>query len=1789
MGDPMKGIEDDVKFDFDSAASLIRLCDHSASQIDGQAASRASYVTTAMTDFEGHYSELFTQNANVAKADSTEVAAALRTVSSDVRELVKEAHEENKRRADARAWKKKHDDRGTLDKVGDFLSGGDDCPIPEPTTPINKKPSAPPTKHRQPLSGAGGGGGTSSARPEDLRSFANGSATLNEVFAGRPGVLTSTQSTFQSGTDWGHLDASGVFTAFGQWLSQNANDVRWARTVATAFEAAGGSGAMTLPNSAIHAALQAAGVSATRQDIAITMPTAIGHPPTTGYANDPVNTATGNFVETESDLEFSEAASELWWRRSYNSVHDHDGPFGHGWSSWCESGLTFTDEAAAFTTPDGRQVSFPRLGQGWDRASGESLWLDRVGSAESGSLVVSDNAGGRWVHTNGGRLVEVSRGEGTAVRLEWEGDRLVGLAHERGRSIRVEWDVDRIVAVHASDGRTVSYAYDRSDRLIAAAGPLGTRHYAWTAPETGPGFVATVTDADGVVEVDNSYDEHGRVTHQRSPFGRTTRFAYLPDRITVVSDEDGERANTWIADDKGRLVGVIDAHDQRQSTAYDAYGNAVMVTERDGTVTVREYDDRGRMVREVVPDGADVTYDYDEADRLVAVEVVDGAGQGAGARTGIDYTGEQRNPSAITDPEGGVTRMEWANGLLQSLTDPAGAVVRFAYDAHGEVASMTDALERSACVERDAAGRVTAAVTPGGARTTYSYDDAGLLESRTDPDGATWRFEHTAAGRRHAVVDPLGGRTETEHDDAGEQSVQIDPLGRAVRSLYDDLGNLMALDLPDGLRWEFGHDALGRLTTVQDPDGGLTRKEYDVTGDLTASVDPTGVRRQVRVSAGEGGRRLELLEGRRSVRLDLDRLGRMVSETSEDGATQLVRYDLCGRPIETVDPSGGLTRLVRDAAGRVLTLIRPSGAEVGFGYDDAGQLETVTDETGGTVRLVRDDDGRVVETHLPSGDTATTRYDVCGRVVAERIPGVGTTTCAYDAAGRLVERRDPTSGRRRFRYDAAGQMVAATDGNGGTTQYSFDANGRCTTITRPDGSVVRREYDATDHLVAEIDPAGRRTTAEYDAAGRQVAQTDAAGSRTEWRFGADGLLASTWVDGAQRASVDRDPSGRRVRITERGALDGQIVVHELTYDAAGRLVSRTRDGAGPSWEYTDDGHRSSMTLPDGSRAGYARDAAGRLLGVSHPILGTVTVERDPDGRMVAASADGRTERWSWTDGFVTGHTVDGSCTRIDYDDEGRLVSVGDEHRVTAYAYDEACQLVAAATRTADGEDVVRWRYDAAGRLVEQLGSGATRRLDYDESGRLTRVSAGDDVVTYRYDECGRRTREEREDGSSRDFSWTDGWLSAITVTDRLGDARRTDLVVDVLGELARVGGDSGSSGEVFVDSADPWKPVLSVGAEQVLGAPGFTGVLGTDGGWTARGWREVRETTGDPWGAARPPARGVSLSPTGALLVEGTEWMGNRVYDPSTAAFLSVDPMDPLAGAGWAGNPYAFAGNDPVHATDPLGLHPVTDEELRAYNSNNGITGWAKQNWKGLALAAAGGLVMMIPGGQVIGMGLMSAGVDAVVQQTTTGHVNWKQVAVSGVMGMATAGSGVLVARMGVSGTQALVREGGLNVGIGAVGNGTSYLLGDGDKSVRGFLGATGSGAATGVLGTGAGKLADRVTDGVANPSTLRSMTSHAVGVAGDGVSGSTGDIVNQSISTGHVDVGHAVKVGGASSAGSAAIKGAQSQMPEPGVHTLPPGVHGPEPRPNLVNYHHGAGLLSAPVGAIANAAFGAS
>ena len=151
---------------------------------------------------------------------------------------------------------------------------------------------------------------------------------------------------------------------------------------------------------------------------------------------------------------------------------------------------------------------------------------------------------------------------------------------------------------------------------------------------------------------------------------------------------------------------------------------------------------------------------------------------------------------------------------------------------------------------------------------------------------------------------------------------------------------------------------------------------------------------------------------------------------------------------------------------------------------------------------------------------------------------------------------------------------------------------------------------------------GRTTRYTYDAAGRVTSRADATGI-LDWAYGSAGRLervisrpaggledqgndAIGQNTGAETiASIVRDIAGRTWSATGPGGR-----ADTLTWDAMGRLVSRSRGDQTIRWTYDADGLRTSMTHPDGSVTRYVYDADEMLAAVEHPALGRLNLQQD---------------------------------------------------------------------------------------------------------------------------------------------------------------------------------------------------------------------------------------------------------------------------------------------------------------------------------------------------------------------------------------------------------------------------------------------------------------------------------------------------------------------------------------------------------------------------------------------------
>ncbi|RRD49721.1 DUF6531 domain-containing protein [Arachnia propionica] len=1280
-----------------------------------------------------------------------------------------------------------------------------------------------------------------------------------------------------------------------------------------------------------------------------------GAPPTTGYANDPVNTATGNFLEPEVDLGFDGGCAALVWRRMYNSLNPAVGAFGPGWSSWTEAGLEVEESVARWRLCDGREVVFPRLGDGWDRATSEAFWLR---SLEDG-WEISDNAGGWWRFDAAGRLTGFAAGEGFAVSLHWGGGRLRRMMHERGRWVDVVWDEDagRVIAVVASDGRRVDYRYVEG-RLVEATTTRGMRRYVWQE-----GFITQVVDADGVVEVTNSYDTHGRVVSQTSQHGRVSRFSYLPGPVTVVADEDGSRSNTWVHDSRGRLVRVVDADGQATSLARDVHGNVVVATERDGGVTASQFDDRSRLVARVTPSGARIENSWDEWDRLTAVRVF--ADDGEPSTTSYSYDTDSRYPSQIIDGVGGVTRLAWERGQLVRMVDPTGVEFRLGYDQYGDLVEMADGAGHSSRLERDEVGRITASITPSGNITRYEWVGEQLA-ARVDPDGARWGFEYSAAGRLVATIDPLGARTEIRHDDAGEVSQVTDPLGRVTASFHDDLGLLAATVLPDGRRWEYTHDALSRLVAVTDPEGARWEYTHDVIGRPTRMQDPTG-RAWI---TGHSKDHLEtwqypdIPDAPKSVHVT-DRIGRVIASTrGEGGGTHRTRYDQCGRPIEYIDPDGGVTALRRDSAGKVLEIRRPDGSVTRYRYNKlTGRLSEVTDPLGNITTFVTDADNRLVGEIDPEGGETRYTLDACGRIITAEHPVHGRSTWKYDLCGRVVKTWSRFLGTRHFHYDQAGQLIEAVDALGRVTRYSYDTGGRATTITDPLGNVTHREFNHLDLNTSETDPLGRTKHYTYDAAGRLTGHERGTGEQLEWTHDYAGNVHQVIVNGTVVAAHHHDYRAGVLTVDDTTNPDAPVQ-HRLRWDESGRLVEQARHNAITRYGYDLLGRCTHITTPNGDVTRYGYDPLGRCTRITTP-AGPVDQVFDRAGRLVEARTPTSHQTWEYTNGQVKRHhsdTSDGTHdTIITRDDQGRITAITRNGETTSYRHDAAGQLVE--TRDPHGR-VCTWTYDEAGRLVEEHNNDEVIRYIHDAAGQLLQRHTSTGTTHYTYNRAGKRISEAGPEGRI-DYAWSAlGWLTHIT-----GPTGATSLHVNALGELARV-----NDADLYWNSIG--QPIQI--NDQAITATWAGTAIGHQ--WLPTGWRTGRPDTPTGWDTptATTTIDGIGIAPDGGIHISGLEWLTHRVYQPGTRTFLTPDPLDPITGTAFTGNPYHYANNNPLHAQDPLGLRPVTDEELKNYNDANGsrIFNWKTLTGAGLFVAGLA-LSAAFP---VIGGMVASAGFNLAVQ-----------------------------------------------------------------------------------------------------------------------------------------------------------------------------------------------------------------
>ena len=1299
-------IEEDVQYDFQAASKLKSALETAAENLNtsyGKSTTEDSGTRgkdKIWNNFSGKYADDAKTNRNQLNTNAINVSKMLFNAAGLVQYLSDSATVEQSRRLtareDAKKWwieKKIEDGAEWIQDKWDSYWGNKN------TSPQEIKPKKPSSDlgtvaAPAPISESGSSG-TSSAVPNDIDAYVslcdNDTSHHEEEYK----TITGAWTEFEAGCKYGTLDIRPALIGLQALNTQSGQLTSWLTKVAQAFRDADGSAGdivVRASDAFLDLTLQSRGVGTPQlQHIDATASEIAGEVPSSGYANDPVNVATGNFIEPETDLVFTGTVSEstLSLTRMYNSLavtHADEVPsgvFGLGWFSTLDTRLSFGDEQTSWFMPDGRAVLFDREGEGFARAAREPWWLTKVPATDElftrvrdaqvhayeqakvtgGSAVVPEVPFVWMAHNNQHEAyfyapsgAPVARRQGhlssLTVFILAEDGTVTDLVHpvaHRGIHVNYEpaeetggvrpaaaFTYNAIGERAGEPVQNVAYSYTEaaeSSASVQVSGLLtgvttGTGTRTYTHTERG--LIHRVINARGDLEVTNTYDDSGRVIGQISEYGRDISYTYTPSLTTIIADAGtGENENLWVSDSKGRLVSITATDGTRMSMSYDRFSNRISITERDGSRLVRTSDARGHIKRERTPEGADYTYIWDEQDRLLSVSVRDA-----------------RDVKNLSDPMP-VNSYHYEESSLVvnpnpvAVLDGAGEATTWEYSPEGDVLKITDPTGVFTAFEYDEHHDIVAMLNPAGEAIRFTRDAAGQVTSVSNPLGATTTLEYNAAGVLTSFTNPFGARWTLTYPqqpvgDGAPYMVRAHQQGGQARDT--SVGALPeAVTDPAGNTTAFTYTAGGDIATVTNAVGGTTRHEYDTFGNLVKMITA----------------------------------GNRVWEYSWDGLSQLVGL---------TDPTGAITRFEYDRAGEITQVTDATGVISHRSIERHEGVESVTGTGEGlfsSAFFKVDVLGRVTEISQQDGASTTSASSSHGAsgvptgagaagagVAGTGIPhGVSSSAEAIAAAEAAGTSSHPT-GRQMFTYDAAGNIVEALDANGGLTQYVRDAAGRVTRI---------------------ISAAGRFTDYTYDTCGRLV--TESVGLNEPVRVTDPVTGASSWEE-PTRWAVTTLVYDAASQVIERHTPDG--LVEKMTYDAAGRLIK------------VQAGRRVAT---------YAWDACNQLVRVQDSTFGTRRYAYNELGQLVRV-----------TDGL-------GNRTFFAYDADGLLTSVTDPTgAITEYEYDAAGRILEVAKKPHPDSTVTTpairttYTWDAAGRLLSEDDGVRTRSFEYDaRTGDLTRT------------------------------------------------------------------------------------------------------------------------------------------------------------------------------------------------------------------------------------------------------------------------------------------------------------------------------------------------------------------------------------------------------------------------------------------------------------------------------------
>lgn len=609
-----------------------------------------------------------------------------------------------------------------------------------------------------------------------------------------------------------------------------------------------------------------------------------------------------------------------------------------------------------------------------------------------------------------------------------------------------------------------------------------------------------------------------------------------------------------------------------------------------------------------------------------------------------------------------------------------------------------------------------------------------------------------------------------------------------------------------------------------------------------------------------------------------------VTAKDAKGNESRLRINDLGHLMEHQTPSGRTFRFNYDDDAQLSSAITPSGSWAAFSYDHRGLVSLISTSEQQQIAFAWDDDGRMLRCVLPDKSSIGMRYATGGQLSSYTDRTGRTASLDWDDRGNLTSITDFNGYRTHYRYgkwdrpettirpngvqeqivrNKEGRPVALKINGDLWANVESDDQARITKLTYADGHFVELQYDDQGRVAAGINPAGV-VTREYDDKGRLVLE-DQGGEAVRWEYDAAGLLKTLAAPGIEPVHFHYDADGRLREVT-----DWQGGRHEFTYVPGDRIVEhRLPNGVKVVTSLASGGLPSEIrTTPvaTGSPAlslRFAWNTTGKLIRLDDSELGTREFAYDGEGRVIAATGS-RPETFG-------------------YDGNGNRTYTGTE----IAQFDESNRMVRQGART--------YSYDPRGNLVADSGPEGTARYTFNGQNLLTAAELPDGRrIEYVYDAFARLILR-RAGKTQTKYLWAgDQLLAEITTSGPVKERRDYIFVPHSYCPLSmRL---NGNAYYFLVDHK---------------GCPRW--LLDRQG---SVAWSADYAAFGQTRLLAKRVDQPIRFAGHYADPDTGLNYCRARFYSPAQGRYLSTDPLDIVSGL----NLYAYAENDPIKKSDPLGL-----------------------------------------------------------------------------------------------------------------------------------------------------------------------------------------------------------------------------------------------------------------------------